>query len=397
MTHTDMLEFIINQLNKNGLSLIQIKDIHNFFMPNEDYNSFKSSWSNWLRKETKRINSAKAKELIAKKIGFDVSLWNSDTQIQIEIIKEKIKDLLNPKKEFIIDNLLPKNTPISNEQLDILKTIKDMDKAKLTSVLDKCKFVNSSIDNQEFLIQLISICYKSGLYEFIIDKIEPNLLPHNKNNINIKLKLAHSYASLKEPKYLEATYILESINYDDLDLKNEVITGILSNVRRYIFEQSNIKKDELFEYIKALREYYKNIFNETKHYYPGINLAYLLHLNYYILPNNPIIELNDINNIYEASKTSIISDANSKDKSKRFFAQISKIEFKLHIDKNYTQELLINLLELEKPLCSEVERTIRMKDFFVNTLKKYSKRDAKSLIDRFILHKSALIDYCKSD
>ena len=64
MKHSDIINLILSELDKNGLSLHSHSEIHNTLLPHEKFSSYRSNWSNWLQGKSQRINNAHAKRVI---------------------------------------------------------------------------------------------------------------------------------------------------------------------------------------------------------------------------------------------------------------------------------------------------------------------------------------------
>lgn len=109
----------------------------------------------------------------------------------------------------------------------------------------------------------------------------------------------------------------------------------------------------------------------------------MLKLSQFISPNNPIIADDDLREIYHDAKASMSRDSSSRSEEVCYYAKMSEIEFRLLLDLDDTDILLGNLLDLDAPSATYIERTLRMMRFFTRTLKRFALMDAREIIARF--------------
>jgi len=384
LTHTELLQLILKELSKNGISLHKHKEIHNELMPNENFERYRANWSNWLKSSGQKINNSDAKRAIAKQIGFEDYIWDSETNTQIEAIKKAVKRYVRSKNGLDLSAFLPQEEEMSDEQFNLLLKIKEMPKDDIESLLKSSGFLKPLSSNQDFLMHLIKILYEKGMYEFIESSIYPNILLHNAQTKEIKILMANVYGSLKSPKYKQAQILLDSIEFDNDNELADARTMLISNIRRDLFANyKNMDKQDIIDLLKYLKEHYKYIFtNIDPNYYTGINLAYILTLLYYISPNNPHIDIEDIKEVFKDSKESINKDRFSKDIQKEYFSRISEVEFYLLLNRDEAYDLLYSLLEECKIDKSYKVRTARYMNFVIDMLTNLSVVDAKDLIKR---------------
>jgi len=386
MKHSDIVNLILSELEKNGLSLHSHREIHNTLLPDEEFSSYRSNWSNWIKGKPQRINNAHAKRVIQETIGFEGYIWDADNQTQINSIRQAVRNFMHPIPRVDLSALLPKNTPLTDTQTQILLKIrKSNNEESIKDLLEKSSFLKALPENQIFLLKLLSLLFEKGMYDYLIETIYPALLPHNAEHNNVKIFKAHTYGSMKNPEYLKAVFLLQTIDTDSTEQVLEVQTGLLSNLRRYTLEKESLTKEELLEALTAFRQHYTAIFEniEKHHYYPGTNLMYMLKLFMLISPNKPYIDANDLEQIYKDTKASIDKGSHSKSDETRYYAMISNIEFRLLLGKNHLSEHLTSWLDNHQPSATYVKRTLRMMRFFVRTVEQFGVGDVSDVVGRF--------------
>ncbi len=385
MTHKELFQFIKNKLEENGFKCNSNKDFFKKFLPEENYARNRSNISNWFGGKPGRINNNKIKVAIAKRLNFDVGIWDEDTRMQKDVIINAIKNFTNPTPKINLDELLPKNTPLSDEQINLLVKIKKSTKEEALTLLKKHdNFLQKTPGNQLFLLKLLSLLFEKGMYALLIDKVFPSLLPHNATQNHIKIFKAHTLGSLDEPDYLGAASLLQTIDSSSTEEILELQTGLISNIRRHKLEKDDLTKEELITALSVFIRYYSDVFDIQKHhYYPGVNLVYMLKLSGLISPNNPIIADDDLKEIYHDAKASMSRDSSSRSEEMCYYAKMSEVEFRLLLDLDDADILLGNLLDLDAPSATYIERTLRMMRFFTRTLKRFALMDAREIIARF--------------
>jgi len=382
--HTELIQLILKELSKHGKNLHTLREIHETLLPDIAFTSaYSSNWSNWKNGKTANINNAKAKSGIAETLGFDSYIWDTDTHTQQTTIREAVQRFMHPAPKVDLSSLMPQNTPLSDEQTKTLLELRKADTTQAHSILDAHDFLKPLPENQIFLLKLLPLLFEKGMYGYLVEHIFPALLPHNAEHIHVKIFQAHTYGSLSQ--YLKAVSILSTIDTDSNALALEVKTGLLSNLRRYTLEKENLSKQELLDALPLFIQHYTNIFEniEKHHYYPGINLAYMLTLSTYVSPDDPIIASDEVETIYKDAQASISHDSHHDSSEIVYYAKMSNIEFRLLLGKGDAEVLLGNLLDLDEPLSAYIERTVRMMQFFVRMLEQFSEVDASDLLQRF--------------
>ena len=385
MKHSELIREILNQLDKNGISLHTHREIHNMLLPGENFDYYSSNWSNWLNGKAQRINNANAKRIIQETIGFEGYIWDADDQTQIRTIRQAVQRYLKPIPKVDLSDLLPKNRPLTDAQTEMLIQIRKSTTKQTEEMLDNSPFLKALPENQIFLLRLLELLFEKGMYDYLIEYIYPALLPHNAEQNNVKIFKAHTYGSLKKPEYLKAVSLLNTIETDSDEEILEVKTGLLSNLRRYTLEKESLEKSELLENLAVFRQYYTEIFENIQkhHYYPATNLMYMLKLFMLISPNIPHIDEKDLEQIYQDTKPSITKASHSSSSEIRYFAMISDVECRLILGKNYLCEPLALWLETYQPSTSYVERTLRMMRFFVRMVEEYGVEGSANVCLRF--------------
>jgi hypothetical protein len=385
MTHTELFELIREELNANGLYWDTEKELFYKLFPDEDFEFFSSNWNNWHRKRFKKIK-LEHRNMIQKVIGFDGSIWDADNRTQRVVIKKAVKDFVNPPPKVDLSGLLPQNTPLDDTQVKLLVKIKNTKAQDIHALLEANRlYLTATPQNQNFLLELLPLLYHKGLYDALDEKVFPALLPHNADDINIKIFKAHTLGMLSKPDYLRAASLLNSIQSDLPEQLLELKTGAISNIRRYLLEKEGLGKAELTETLSVLIHYYKYTFENIQkhHYYPGTNYVYMLKLSMLTSPGLLQIEDEELEEIYKDAQASIAGDSHSKSDETRYYAMISNVEFRLLLGKNHLAEHLTSWLLNQQPSPAYVERTLRMMRFFVRTVEKFGVGDVSNILGRF--------------
>ena len=386
VTHTELFELIREELNANDVFWETEKDLFPILFPGRDFEYYSSNWNNWYRQRYKKIN-LKDRNIIQQTIGFDGAIWDADNRTQRLVIKEAVKNFVNPAPKVDLSGLLPQNTPLSDTQVELLISIKNTHAsgAVITLLEEHEDNLSATPENQNFLLELLTLLYSKGLYDFLDEKVFPALLPHNVDNTNIKVFKAHTFGSLSTPDYLRAASLLNSIEGDSPEQVLELKTGAISNTRRYLLEKEGLTKEELTETLSVLIHYYKHVFEDIQkhHYYPGTNYIYMLKLSMLTSPNLLKIEEEELAQVYKDAQASMAKASHSKSDETRYYANISEVECRLLLGKNHLKEHLLSWLDNHQPSVTYVERSMRMMKFFVRTVEDFSSLDASELLGRF--------------
>jgi len=386
MTHRELLSFIQEELEKNGFHWRSRKEFFEKLLPEEDYEFYRSNLSNWFGGKPGKITNRDFLLTLQEKIGFEGNTWNADDRTQREVIRQAVKRFMHPTPKVDLSALLPQNTPLSDPQAALLLEIKKASPSEALALLDThAEYLLPLPDNQNFLLKLLTALFDKGLYDMLNETIFPALLPHNANHNHIKVFRAHTLGSLSSPDYLRAASLLMSIETDAPDELLELKTGVISNVRRYNLEKEDLSKKELSEVLPVLIQYYTDVFEhvEQHHYYPGVNLCYMLKLSQLTSPQNPHIDADDLEKIFQDAQASLSKGAHSPADETRYYARISEAEFRLLLGRNHLSEHLVSWLENHQPSTTYVERTLRMMRFFLGTVEQFGVGDVSDVLSRF--------------
>ena len=136
-----------------------------------------------------------------------------------------------------------------------------------------------------------------------------------------------------------------------------------------------ISNEEIKKSLEILIKHYKNIYERGNepHYYPAINLAYMLKI-YEFLFSKKMFKY-DINKLYKECKNSI--DKDRKNKKLSYYAWISEIEFKMLMGKRIKEEMYLMLEELH-PSQFLIDRSLRQVNFFKKLIN-HCQKEVKNL------------------
>ncbi len=116
------------------------------------------------------------------------------------------------------------------------------------------------------------------------------------------------------------------------------------------------------------------------HYYPAINLAYMLKLYSEIIPDSQRFKKYDIEKIYLSVQNSIKKDKKGSYED-RFYATMSDLEFCLLLEKQETIKKIEKSLEELNPSKFLTERPLFQLIWFVNLLEEFSEEPNSKLIE----------------
>jgi hypothetical protein len=363
------------------------KELFEILLPEEDYEKYRSSWSNWLRGPVQRINNGHIRTSIQRQFDFDGSIWDAPDRTQREVLRQAVKRFVHPDPQIDLNELLPRNVPLSDEQMGLLVRLRNACEDDSLELLERADhFLEPRPENQNFLLELLPLLYRKGMYDFLESSVFPSLLPHNAESSHIKIFRAHTLGSLKNPDYLRAASLLLSIETDAPEELMELQTGVISNVRRYHLEKPDLTREELAQTLPVMTRYYTEVFETAQkhHYYPGINLAYMLTLSRHCVPETHHIDPDEVANIYRDAEPSIVRDGTDGSEELRYYARMSDMEFRLLLGRDHLQHDLYVLLEEGNPsYISYVERTLRMMEFFIRTMKRFGDDRGQKLAKNF--------------
>jgi hypothetical protein len=302
------------------------------------------------------------------------------------VIKKAVKEFVNPPPKVDLSGLLPQNTPLDDAQVKLLLEVKNTKAQDIHALLEAhADYFDATPQNQNFLLELLPLLYHKGLYDMLDEKVFPALLPHNADDINIKIFKAHTFGMLSSPDYLRAASLLNSIESDLPEHLLELKTGAVSNIRRYLLEKEGLSRSKLTQTLSVLIHYYRYTFEHIQkhHYYPGTNYVYMLRLSMLTSPDLLQITDEELEDIYRDAQASIAGDSHSKSDETRYYAMISDVEFRLLLGRNHLAEHLVSWLDNQHPSPTYVARTLRMMRFFVRTVERFGVGDCSDVLGRF--------------
>jgi len=391
MRDTRVLGHFIKELKNKGFIRYD-KDFLNYVdIPHEIVTA--KQLSGFIKREGDIHN-----KLFLKKIElfFDLpeTIWTSNEKRQLTLIDTAIKHKIYlqslPKEDALdISSIIPIELPCTENQSKLLETFaKITTQIKLETMIDEflsTGLLNKTVENQYFLVKLLELAYKKGLYTIILEFIAPNLYKKQYDNVEIQKYLAHTYGSLK--KYDEAQQIL-SILIDHSTIENiNLRTSALSNHKREMFENENnlIKEDKLYVLIQGYQELHA--INGIYSYYTGINLLYMVVIGQILFPSDSRYDSIDTQKIYELSKSSLKEDNTHND----YYVKMSEFEFQLLLDREGVLEKIESFLDDYRPHVSLVERTLRQMRLFIDKTQK----SHSPVVDIFEKTIDTLASYCK--
>ncbi|CAA6815232.1 MAG: Unknown protein [uncultured Sulfurovum sp.] len=375
MTNTQLIQHIRYELKEQGFVWKREKELFEMLIPNEEWNKYKTSWSNWKKTDKYRYltKSPNILRAIEKTLKFDSSIWSESDNVQKEIINKAIKEFLDEDKPHIdISILIPDEPLLTKKQANILKIIEEVAKIDIEEIVTQ----NSELfvlnrTNQKFLLELIPLLYSRGCYSLLHEKAFPSLLVHHQDKIEIKIKRANTLANLSNPDYIGAMQILNTIDNDTY--RTDIQTTIISNFRRNSFNNITLSQDDLKKVLRSIIEYYYGVYLNQKlyHYYPAINLAYMVKLFDIIFQNNKNVEDYDLEKIYKEVLPSISNDK-KEEGDNHYYAIITELEFHLILNVSGIDRKIETLLDNEKPEIFLVERTLKQMKWFIDVVEKFS-------------------------
>ena len=362
--------------------------------------NYRSHFSNWKKKET-AIHDQNLKNALQKNFDFQSKLWDRGDSFIKESLERGTKDFI---KKHTTDNLIiidPIIGPPKDEFfLDDLAKIKDMDKENIKQYIQNSHPLSEN-RSRRFIWELISILYAKRYYELLLYDVLETLDEGLKEEREIKKIKVHVWGSSAIGEYKKAFDLLNVISSNENDTKEiiDMKTELISNMLRYQLNDTRTDDNQKKKILQRAISHYRKVFNHDNlyHYYPGINLAYMLVIDLNLF-DKEINQDESIDKIYAKSKKSIGEEKQSLDNTTKYFAHITAIEFVLLRDIGNPLIKLEQFLELEKQMIPlvELERTQRQMQFFVDTVNaKIKQKDivlnmqkAIELIDDFIDYQS---------
>lgn len=303
---------------------------------------------------------------IENTFGWGKEIWQRSDAYQIEQINkaiERILDLQNLPDEGALDvsDIIQSKSIITQEQLDKLElfsnTLSNQEAETTIDTFLKEGFLEKSVENQAFLVELATLLYQKGLYGIIIAFILPNLYRRYQLLPEVQKIEAHSLGSLG--KYEDAKHILEVLSHHKTIENINLKTAALSNHKRALMNsKDSVDADTLYTLINGYSELHA--LNGIYSYYTGINLLYMTILGQLIFPSDNRFFDIDTEEIYKRSKPSLKEDKTHDS----YYVTMSNFEFQLLLGRQGATEKIESFLANEEPHPSLVERTLRQMKLF---------------------------------
>ena len=392
MLHTELINYIIFELREQGAVWSSKKDLFRLLAPKLDFSKYRSSWFDWLspKKDDRNITKNEIKLAIEETLGLNSLIWSEPEYKQEQIVHKKVKEFMNKKdtsppqnsEKIDISSLLLSEEPISERQKEIISKIKKSREQNIKKIV-KMESKEFSFDskNQNFLLEVLPILYDKGCYESLNTSIFPYLFPKYRERIDIKIKEANTLANLKNPDYRRVVELLNSIPRNSEDEEIDITTAIISNIRRDKLNVKKIKQDEVEFFLLFIIEHYEKVYRHKKpyHYYPAINLAYMVRLLQIVSSSSSEIEKYNLEEIYSSVKASIKNEKRLE-RDLSYYATISELEFLLLLDYPNIKSKIEYILETLQPKVFLVERTVKQMRWFVNIAKEFSSKEIETLV-----------------
>jgi len=349
----------------------------------EGEKNYKNNFNNWKNGKTDRINRQEVKQRLEKNFYFAPSLWEMHETTVKQAIAEGVIQFVNNRTKVAeevttlfdeIRNEFKIKEQISEKELETLDVIKGMSEKSMMAFI-ATHYPLAKSHSQDFIQKLIPILFEKGYYELLLHDVLESLDVHLQERKQIKKIKAHIYGSPRIAEYLKAFNILSTIESgDDIEIV-ELRTEAISNIRRHHLSDVTVQIEEKKKSVETLLAYYEDVFklNDTFHYYPAINLIYMFVVNAILSEDEKKFHAltHTMNDIYHRCKPSIMRDENSSDTTKRYYANITKLEFSLLKGLGSPVAEIARFLELdgeEIPLVS-LTRTQRQMQFFIDTVR----------------------------
>ena len=369
MKNTEVLHYLVRQLQNVAL-ITNDKDFLTYIGIDIDPAHIKRLSGHLNRRGAIRDKSFL--KAIEKKFEFNESIWNRNDSKQKSIIQDAIKKKLSlkllPNEEALdISNILQTRQVITEEQLKLLDNFSKLNtKVEAETMINdflSSGLLNKQIENQEFLVNLLTETYKKGLYLIIVEFILPNLYRHYLLLPNVQKIEAHTLGSLGS--YDEAKHILDILIHHNTIENINLRTSALSNHKRELFQtKEEIDANKLYTLVKGYQELHA--INGIYSYYTGINLLYMVVLGQTLFMDDERFLTIDTQAIYSLSRPSLGNDKTHD----TYYVSMSGFEFKLLLGERSILKSIESFLAIYEPHISLVERTSRQMNIFIHTIEK---------------------------
>ena len=381
MPHTELLNFIMNELVEQGLKWDGEREIFHILVPNEEWDKYKKCWYQWHTQHVEKITKDTIRQSIQEELKFSSYIWNLPEEKQREIIPQRVREFLQKKdrkpiNSFIIESpIKPVEKPIIKEQELFLKYIE----GEVNEVVEKVLEENRELflkkqENQAFLLEALPIIYNKGFYTFLNDTLLPSLSRHHRDKIDIKIKEVNVLINIEESSYEEIFYLLSSILESSKEHRVYISTMIITSFRVNELKKRDLSKDHLERVLIDCMEYYYNIYKDKKtyHYYPAINLIHMIKTLDTLFEDNQESKKYNIEKIYKSTQPSI-KKAKEADKESHYYATISDFEFRLLLNQSSEVREIEHILEELEATKFLADQSLYQLKLFVNTIKRFTK------------------------
>jgi len=374
-TDTEFLNYIIERLQEAGVVCKNQEELFALLVPNEPWQKYKKSWYHWRAQKVQSLRKSKhIKEAIAKTLHFHPSIWDGSISEKKRALQRGIK-LFKKSKNIDISDILPKDAPPTKKQLEVLEAIKNLPSSKIRDyLLEYPQFLTKSSQNQSYLLELLNYLYRLACYDLLEELIFPALLPYNRGSNAIKIIEAHTLGSLSKPKFIESAKLLDSVvttnNLQEIDIK----TAAISNLKRAKLLNLDITKEELKTLLAPLIKHYYELysFNKEYHYYPAVNLLYLLTIVESIFGKECKLLIANSFEIAYNTKPSLEKDKKSSNLDTKYYAFISELEMQMLLgDKDIATKFEF-LIEHLHPSQDNLKRTLRQINHSIALIEKFA-------------------------
>ncbi|CAA6814327.1 MAG: Unknown protein [uncultured Sulfurovum sp.] len=385
MPHTQLLNFIIHQLEEEGFKWNGQKELFHILIPNEDWSDYKKSWYQWKNEHTQQIKKDTIRQAIQESLDFDSYLWNASEVEQRKVIPKKITAfILNNKNKnkdknkseiktpsIDLSSIQPREAKLSTEESDFLKELEIETTFTIEEkLLEHKSLFSSEHGNQTFFLKVIPILYNKGFYLFLKEEVFPILSRHHRDKADIKMQEAYTLINCSCASYEEIFYLLQSIPQTTTQRKLEIDTmTIFAFTKDQIYNHIN-NKEELFKILKISIQYYQLLYIQNKNYSLSIHLAYAIKTINIFFPNSKEAQEFNIDDIYNKTKPLIVLDKKlGGDIS--YEASMKQFEFLLLLNQFHTLQEVELFLEDAQPKVSLIKQKINEIKCFIHVIKKF--------------------------
>ncbi|CAA6823984.1 MAG: Unknown protein [uncultured Sulfurovum sp.] len=385
MPHTQLLNFLIHQLEEEGFKWNGQKELFHILIPNEDWSDYKKSWYQWKNEHTQQIKKDTIRQAIQESLNFDSYLWNASEVEQRKVIPKKITAFIlkhekkneakskNDAKNPSIDlsYIQPREVKLNTEESGFLKELETETTFQIEEkLLEHKNLFSAEKGSQTFLLKVIPILYNKGFYLFLKEEVFPLLSRYNRDRINIKMQEAYALINCSCSTYEEVFYLLQSIPQTNTKRKLEIDTmTVYAFTKEQIYNHVN-NKEELFQILKISIQYYQRLHVENKNHSPSIHLAYAIKMISIFFPNSKEAQEFNIDDIYNKTKPLIVLDKKlGGDIS--YEASMKQFEFLLLLNQFHTLEEVELFLEDSQPKVSLIKQKINEINCFIHVIKKF--------------------------